>query len=887
MVLGWKVFDDRRSYWAYLFGRLKPGVSIEQARTSLNGVYRPIINDVEAPLQKGMSDQTMAKFKAKPLVVQEGRRGQSSMHREARTPLTLLLSVTGIVLLIACANIANLLLARAAGRATEMAVRLSIGASRRHLLAQLLTESCVLAVMGGVAGLVVARWTLAMIGSLLPPDITRSLSLELSSSMLLFAAALSLGTGLLFGLFPALHSTRPDLVTTLKAQAGQPSGARAAARFRTVLVTSQIALSMALLISAGLFVRSLMKVSRVDLGLKIDNVVTFGVSPELSGYDSARSRAFFIRAEEELATIPGVTGVASSLVPLLAGNNWGSSVSVEGFQKGPDTDAGARYNEVSPGYFRTLGIPLMSGREFTPADAGDAPKVAIVNEAFTKKFGLGRDAVGKRMSNGQSDTKLDTEIIGVVQDAKYSAVKQKVPPLFFRPYRQNKDVGSLAFYIRTASDTDRTLRAVPDVMARLDPNLPLEQLKTLPQQARENVFLDRMISTLSASFALLATMLAAVGLYGVLAYTVAQRTREIGLRMALGASGRDVRTMVLRQVALMVLVGGVIGIAAAIAIGIGAESLLFELKGYDPSVIAISAVVLTVVALGAGFIPAERASRIESDACLEVRVNLVARPQVTSVRLRFTRELTRQAGLLVVGAQRRRQVVDRGRERGVCLRALSQSEQRATEGELRAADLARYLAGSSARLRHRHRSSGIRHGLVEPVQLQGELRSPDQECSVRAARASTFRDPERSIGRIERRSGVTARLCNQGLLGSECRERDVTSHRRAAQPGLDFGKQPRGTLDVAELACDGGSGQQREIDDAILTETSSARVGAPRDICRLRQAPELAQDAGKEHELDRQRRFLAAVRALLDPNPPPEQRFRLQRAAEERQNRAP
>ena len=611
MVPGWKVFDDRRSYWAYLFGRLKPGVSIEQARTSLNGVYRPIINDVEAPLQKGMSDQTMAKFKAKPLVVQEGRRGQSSMHREARTPLTLLLSVTGIVLLIACANIANLLLARAAGRATEMAVRLSIGASRGQLLAQLLTESCVLAGMGGVAGLVVARWTLAMIGSLLPPDVTRSLSLELSSSMLLFAAGLSLGTGLLFGLFPALHSTRPDLVTTLKAQAGQPSGARAAARFRTVLVTSQIALSMALLISAGLSVRSLMKVSRVDLGLKIDNVVTFGVSPELSGYDSARSRAFFIRAEEELATIPGVTGVASSLVPLLAGNNWGSSVSVEGFQKGPDTDAGARYNEVSPGYFRTLGIPLMSGREFTPADAGDAPKVAIVNEAFTKKFGLGRDAVGKRMSNGRDGTKLDTEIIGVVQDAKYSEVKQKVPPLFFRPYRQNKDVGSLAFYIRTASDTDRTLRAVPDVMARLDPNLPLEQLKTLPQQARENVVLDRMIGTLSASFALLATMLAAVGLYGVLAYTVAQRTREIGLRMALGASGRDVRTMVLRQVALMVLVGGVIGIAAAIAMGISAESLLFELKGYDPSVIAISVVVLTVVALGAGFIPAERASRID------------------------------------------------------------------------------------------------------------------------------------------------------------------------------------------------------------------------------------------------------------------------------------
>jgi predicted permease len=610
MTPGWKGFDNRRSYWAYLFARLKPGVSIEQARTALSGLYRPIITDVEAPLQKGMSDQTMARFKSKPILLSEGRRGQSSVHREARTPLILLMSVTGIVLLIACANIANLLLARAAGRATEMAVRLSIGASRRQLLAQLLTESILLALLGGLAGMVVAKWTLAMIGSLLPPDATNSLSLELSGSMLLFAAALSLGTGILFGLFPALHSTRPDLVSTLKAQAGQPSGARAAARFRNVLVTAQIALSMALLISAGLFVRSLMKVSRIDLGLKIDNVITFGVSPKLNGYDAARSQTFFVRAEEELSTIPGVTGVASSMVPLLAGSNWGSDVTVQGFAKGPDTDANARYNEVNPGYFRTLGIPVMSGREFTAADSADAPKVAIVNEAFAKKFGLGRDAVGKRMSSG-SGQQLDTEIIGVVQNAKYSQVKQEVPPLFFRPHRQDKDVGSLGFYIRSASDPEQVLRAAPGVIARLDPNLPLENLKTMPQQVRENVFLDRMISTLSASFAVLATVLAAVGLYGVLAYTVAQRTREIGLRMALGASGHHVRMMVLRQVALMVLVGGTIGIAAAIAMGTSAGSLLFELKGYDPAVITLSAIILALVALGAGYIPAERASRID------------------------------------------------------------------------------------------------------------------------------------------------------------------------------------------------------------------------------------------------------------------------------------
>jgi predicted permease len=612
MSPGWKGFDNRRSYWAYLFARLKPGVPIEQARTAMNGLYRPIINDVEAPLQRGMSDQTLARFKSKPIVVAEGRRGQSSVHREARTPLLLLMSVTGIVLLIACANIANLLLARGAGRATEMAVRLSIGASRRQLLGQLLTESVLLAALGGIAGLLVARWTLALISSLLPPDANRSLSFAVSGSMLLFAGGLSLFTGVLFGLFPALHSTRPDLATTLKAQAGQPSGARAAARFRTALVTAQVALSMALLISAGLFVRSLINVSRVDLGLKVDNLITFNVSPELSGYDPDRSKAFFIRAEEELATMPGVTGVAGASVPLLAGSNWGSGVSVEGFVKGPDTDAGARFNRVSPGYFRTLGIPLMAGREFTAADVRDAPKVAIVNEAFAKKFGLGRGAVGKHMSSeGGENPNLDTEIVGVVQNAKYSQVKQQVPPLFFRPYRQEERVGSLNFYIRTASNPDQALRAAPGVMARLDPNLPLERLKTMPQQVRENVFLDRMISTLSAAFAVLATILAAVGLYGVLAYTVAQRTREIGLRMALGASGRHVRSMVLRQVAVMVAVGGVIGIAAAIAMGKSAESLLFELKGYDPAVISISALVLVIVALGAGFIPAERASRID------------------------------------------------------------------------------------------------------------------------------------------------------------------------------------------------------------------------------------------------------------------------------------
>jgi predicted permease len=611
-----KGFDNRRSYWAYLFARLKPGVSLEQARVALATPYRSILNDVEAPLQKGMSEQTLARFKVRPLLMEEGRRGQSTVAREAKAPLTLLLGVTAFVLLIACANIANLLLARGAARAGEMAVRLSIGAGRGQLVRQLLGESCLLAILGGLGGGVVAQWTLNLMAALLPAEAADTVKLQIDPVVMLFVGALAIGTGLLFGLFPALHSTRPDLVSALKGQSGQPSGARSAARFRTSLATAQIALSMALLVSAGLFTRSLFNVSRVDLGLRADNIIMFAISPELNGYKPEQSRQLFERAEDELSALPGVTSVTSAMVPLLSGSNWGSSVAVEGFQAGPDTDTESRFNETGPGYFSTLGIPLLAGRDFTRADAISAPKVAIVNEAFAKKFNLGREAVGKRMSNDRSTGALTMEIVGLVKNAKYSEVKREIPPQFFKPYRQDERIGNITFYVRTAAAPEPFLTSIPKAIARLDANLPLENLRTLPQQVRQNVFLDRFISVLSTAFACLATLLAAVGLYGVLAYTVSQRTREIGLRMALGAAPRRVRAMVMRQVGMMTAVGGAIGLAAAIGLGQLAQSLLFELKGSDPAVLAGAAVALTVVALAAGFVPAYRASQVDPMSAL-------------------------------------------------------------------------------------------------------------------------------------------------------------------------------------------------------------------------------------------------------------------------------
>jgi predicted permease len=614
MNQGWNGFDRRDSYWVYLFGRLKPGATMDRALSSVNTVYHTLINDVDAPLQKGMSQKTMAEFRAKKVTMTDGRRGQSSTIKSSRTPLTLLFAVTGIVLLIACANIANLLLARAANRTMEMAVRLSLGAARRQLIAQVLTESVLLALLGGLVSIVIAHWTLNGIAALLPPQANMPMDFTLSVPVVVFTAALSLGTGLVFGIVPALHSTRSDLVTELRNNSGKLSGGRGAARFRTSLVTTQIALSMALLVCAGLFIKSLRNISRVDLGIRIDNVVTFGVSPGRSGYDSTRALALYGRIEDALAAIPGVTGVTSSGIQLLSGSNWGEGVSVEGFKKDPDTDAGSRYNVVGANYFHVLGVPLLSGRDFTTGDYDGAMKVAIVNEAFAKKFNLGTNAVGKHMSMG-SDS-LDITIVGLAKDAKYSEVKAKIPPVFVRPYRQGGRVGLNNFYVRSALPPQQILRAIPEAIKKLDSNLPVEGLKLMEQQAEDNVFLDRMISTLSASFAVLATLLAAVGLYGVLSYSVAQRTREIGVRMALGANSGTVRTMVLRQVGVMTAIGGAVGIAGAIGLGRAAQSLLYQLEGYDPVAMAFAALVLAAVAFGAGFIPALRASRVDPMAAL-------------------------------------------------------------------------------------------------------------------------------------------------------------------------------------------------------------------------------------------------------------------------------
>lgn len=575
------------------FARLAPAVSLAQAQSDVEAVTAGLEREFPG---------TNRDVRVTPL--------RDMVTGDVRLSILVILAAVILVLLIACANVANLLLARSAARSTEMAVRLSIGAKRRSLVAQLLTESVLLAAFGGLAGVLVASWTLGGIVSMMPPEIMEGMRFDLDLRVLLFAAALSVGTGLLFGLFPALHSSRQDLLATIKGTSGQPSGSRSASWFRSGLATFQIMASMMLLATAGLFVKSLLNVSQVDLGLSVDDVVTFRLSPQRSGYSGEQTRALYDRLTEELDAQPGVTGVTAALVPLIGGSSWGSNVAVEGFDAGPDTDTNSRYNEIAPDYFRALGMTMLAGREFEMADRIGSSGVVIVNEAFAEKFNLGRNPVGRRMTVGSAGP-FDLEIVGLVQNAKYNEVKGEVPPVFFRPYRQRPQVASLNFYVKSAAGLDAALASIRPVIERLDPNLPIEDLRTMPKQIEQSVFQDRIVSTLSAAFAALATVLASVGLYGVLAYTVSQRTREFGLRMALGAEPRRLRGLVMRRVGWMTLIGGALGLAAAVAIGRTVQSELYAMEGVDLSVLSTAAAILILVSLVAGFIPAYRASRVD------------------------------------------------------------------------------------------------------------------------------------------------------------------------------------------------------------------------------------------------------------------------------------
>jgi len=613
---GWTGLDNRRSYWVYVFGRLAPGVSLDVAQDRIQTVYSGIIRDVEAPLNQGLPDEMYQRFLDKPILLAPGRLGQSQVHDDAATPLTLLLVVTGVVLLIACANVANLMLARSARREGEVAVRSSLGATRGRLVMEVMTEALSMAALGGLAAVGVAWVTIQMLLGFLPDGVESIVRFEFGPGLFLFVGGAAVLAGLLFGLFPALHSTRSELLALVKTQGSRSAGSRASSRFRATLVTGQVALSMMLLVTAGLFLKSLSNVAAVEIGMDPTDVLTFEINPQRNGYSPEERHAFYVRVEERLTAIPGVESVTASMVPILSGSSWGTDVQIRGLVPEEGRDMNSRMNEVGAGFFARMGIPLLDGREFTTADRQGAEEVAIVNEAFLRKFDIPRATAVGTMMGRASEEGADVRIVGVAPDTKYANVKDSVGATFFIPHAQDPSPLGLHFYVRTRAGASEVATAIPPVLRELDPNLPVEGLRRFEETVRENVFLDRMMSVMAGAFAGLATLLAAVGLYGVLSYSVQQRTGEIGVRMALGARRAQVRGMVIRQMARMAIVGSLVGIVLAVLVGQSARVLLYELGGTDPLVMALAALLLAAVAMAAGYVPARRASQVHPQEAL-------------------------------------------------------------------------------------------------------------------------------------------------------------------------------------------------------------------------------------------------------------------------------
>ncbi len=609
----WLKIEDRRSRWVQVFARLKPGYTPESAQAPLQGLFHQI-REYEATLPSASkwSPYSREQFLRGTLHVVKAATGYSSLRNEFSSALMALMWMVGLVLLIACANVANLLIARAFARQREISIRLSLGASRGRLVRQLLAESMVLSLAGGAVGVALAfamtRGLLALIPVEGSPLLIRP---EPDGRILLFTLGVALLTGLIFGLVPALQASRCDHWTTLKDTVGSIAGPGSGSLFlRKGLIAAQVALSFLLLFGAGLFVRSLQNLRTTNPGFhEMSNLVTFQVSPALIGYDAPRVVHFYQDLLENISALPGVRSAGLASVPVLHGWEWDSTTQVEGHQAKDGEDMQAFMNSITPGYFKTMGIPILEGRDFDESDVKRDSKVAIVNSRFARHFFGTRSAVGRHIGRGSGpDVKLETEIVGVVADSLYEGPRDGVRRQVFVPNWGN---GSVAFYVRTSASSDSTFKALRNEVRKLDASLPIYELKTLEAQLDETLLTERLIALLSAGFGFLATALAVIGLYGVMASAVARRTKELGVRIALGAPRASVMWLVMKEVLLLLAIGLAMGVPSGLSLGRFVGSQLYGIKPNDPSIAGGTILLLALVSVAAGLIPARRASRID------------------------------------------------------------------------------------------------------------------------------------------------------------------------------------------------------------------------------------------------------------------------------------
>ena len=607
----WTGLSDHNDYWIKVIGRLKPGVSPPQAAAALAPTYHALLQD-ELPLNTGMNEQQKKSFLAKQIVLHNGARGRPLLEQDTGQQLLTLMGMVGLVLIITCANVAGLLTARGAARQKEFGIRLSLGASRWTMVRQLLIESCMLSVAGALLGLVIGSWlNTALVHFAAANQVADGLSTSLSLPVLLFTAGLALLCGLIFGVAPAVGATRVQLAATLKEQGGGLGAGLVHARLRKVLVISQIALTLLLATSAWGFVKSLYNLRHVDLGLRADHVLQFSVAPQLNGYDRARSLAFFRHLEDRLATLPGVTSLSAAEEPLITDSDRGSNVTTEGMPASIDEDNHVLWNAIGSGHFANLRIPLLSGREFTQHDGPGDPKVAIINETMAKVFFPKSDPVGRRMKFGSGSDPLDMEIVGVVRDSHHSDVKEKPRPFLYVPYSQEKSIGSLTYYVRTSTDPSALAGSIRKTMTELDESLPVYGVRTFEEQIGRQLSGETLVAFLALAFGALAAILAAMGIYGLLAYTVTQRTREIGVRMALGAEPRRLGWMLFAEVGRLAGIGVLLGLPLAYALSKLVNSMLYGVQAFGLASIGMALLALGVVSGIATYAPARRAMRID------------------------------------------------------------------------------------------------------------------------------------------------------------------------------------------------------------------------------------------------------------------------------------
>jgi predicted permease len=600
----------RKTEWLQVIGRLKPGVSLAQAKANIEVEFHQMMEAQTA----GMSAQKKQQFLNQHLAVTPGSHGASTLRGDFGKPLLILMAIVGLILLIACANIANILLARSAARQKEVSIRVALGASGFRLFSQVLTESILLATIGGAVGLLLAQWADAALLRMVSTTSNQvRLDIHLNPAVLAFTLGVSLLTGILFGLTPAFQATRVDLKVTSRGVAGATArpGRVPAGK---ILVIAQVSVSLLLLVVAALFVRSFRNLSNTQLGYDRDHLLEFFVDPLSYGYRRAEIPALDRSILLGIESIHRVAGATLIDYPLMTGMDSSSPVSIEGRKPLPGDDADVRWSMVGPNFFSTTGIPILEGREITDDDSGNGQRAGVINETMARKFFPHSNPIGQRAFVHTTSGQAPFIIVGVAQDSKHHSAKEKPFPRFYVPYFNpigNDWTSGAAIIVRTAGDPSSISAAIRSVVKQAAPNLPTVTMETMDQRLSDSLVTDRTIADLSGVFGMLAVVLVSIGLYGIMAYATSGRTNEIGIRLALGARRSGILWLVLRESLLLVLIGAAIGVPLVLIAGKWISSLLFGLQPADPAALASAVALMFVIGVLASYIPARRATRVD------------------------------------------------------------------------------------------------------------------------------------------------------------------------------------------------------------------------------------------------------------------------------------